>query len=104
MSAYYILKILKMVDERWPFKAVCCRAGLVHSGGHSRWSAGEHPDLWQDDMFLLEVVKECLEVRAAKVCDGAKASEQATARELLEMPLTNILRGMTMGREGEINR
>ena len=70
------LEVLKMVDEGRSFKAVCGGAGLIHGGGHSGRSTREHSYLWKDNMLLLEVVEEGLEVRAAKVGDRAKASEQ----------------------------
>ncbi len=59
--------------------------------GHARRSAGEHANLGQKDVFLLEVVKEGLEVGTTEVGGGAKASEQAAAGDLLEVPLTDVL-------------
>ena len=60
-----------MVEEGWAFIAVGGSTGSIHANGHAWWTTGEHADLWQQDVLLLEVVKERVEVWTPKVGDGA---------------------------------
>ena len=80
-----------MVEEGRTLKAVGGSAGSLHTIGHPRWTAGEHTDLGKKDVLLLEVVKELVEVWTTKVGDGTQSSEQALARQPLEVTLTNVL-------------
>ena len=80
-----------MVEEGRSLKAVGNSTGSLHTIGHPRWAAGEDSDAWQQDILLLEAIKELGEVRTTKVSDGAKTSEQTPSRYLLEVPLTNVL-------------
>ena len=81
------------MEEGWPLKAVCGSAGLLHAIRHARWTAGEHANLWQQDVVLLEAVEELVEVRTTKVGDGAQTSEETASRQLLEVPLADVLKG-----------
>ena len=65
------LEVFIMVEEGWALKAVGGSTGSIHTIGHPWWTTGEHADLWQQDVLLLEVVKERVEVWTAKVGDGA---------------------------------
>ena len=85
-----------MVDKGGPFKAICRRAGLIHSIGQTWRSTGEHSNLGQTNVLILEAVEEGLECRAAKVCDRAKTSEQTASRYLLELSLADILQKGTL--------
>ena len=60
-----------MVDKGWALKAVGGSTGVFHTIGHAWWTTGEHTDLWQEEVFFLEVVEEGVEVGATKVGDGA---------------------------------
>ena len=60
-----------MVEEGWAFIAVGGSTGSVHTIGHAWWTTGEHANLWQQDVLLLEVVEKRVEVWTAKVGDGA---------------------------------
>lgn len=79
-----------MVEGR-TFKAVGGSAGSLHTIGHARRATGEHTNLGQQDVLLLEVVKELVEVWTAKVSDGTEASEQTLARQPLEVALADVL-------------
>lgn len=65
------LEVLIVVEEGWALKTVGGSTGSIHTIGHAWWTTGEHADLWQQDVLLLEVVEECVEVWTAKVGDGA---------------------------------
>ena len=80
-----------MVKEGRALEAVGGSASIFHTVGHPRWAAGEDTNLWQLDILFLQVVEEGLEVRATKVGDGTQASEQTAARQLLEVPLADVL-------------
>ena len=64
------LEVLKVVDKGWALKVVGGSTGFIHTIGHAWWTTGEHTDLWKAEVFFLEVVKEDVKVRAAKVGDG----------------------------------
>ncbi len=80
------------MEEGRALETVGSSTGILDPVGHARRSAGEHTNLGQKDVFLLEVVKEGVHVGTAEVGHRAKASEQAAAGELLEVPLTDVLR------------
>ena len=80
-----------MVEECRTFEAVDSSASSLYTIGHAWWATGEHTNLGQQDILLLKVVKELVEVWTAKVGGGAEASEQALARQPLEVALTNVL-------------
>ena len=84
-----------MVDEGGALKAVGGSAGFLHAIGHARWAAGEDTNLGQKDVLFLEVVKEGVEVWTTEMSDRTQTGEQAAARQLLEVPLTNVLQGET---------
>ena len=86
-----LLEVLKVVDKGGALKAVGGSAGVLHTIGHAWWTTGEHTDPREEDVVFLQVVKEGLEVRAPEVGHRAQASEQTAARQLLEVPLTNVL-------------
>jgi hypothetical protein len=80
-----------VVKEGRAFKPINSSAGGFHTIGHSRWATGEHTNLRQQDVLLLKVVKELVEVWAAKVSDGAETSEQTLAGQPLEVTFTDVL-------------
>ena len=86
------LEVLKVVEESWTLITVGGSAGFLNTIGHAWGATGEDTDLRQKDIFFLKVVKEGIEVRTTKVGYRAQTSEQAAARNLLEVPLTNVLR------------
>ena len=81
-----------MVEESRSLKTVGGSASVVHSVGHARWATREDTNLGQEDVLLLEVVKEGVEVGTTKVGDGAKTGEQTPSREPLEVTLTDVLK------------
>ena len=80
-----------MVEEGGTLKAVGGSTGSLHAIGHARGTAGEHTNLGQQDVLLLEVVKELVEVWTPKVSDGSQPSEQTLARQPLEVALADVL-------------
>ena len=80
-----------MVDKGGALEAIGGSAGVLHTIGHAWWATGEHTNLWQVVVLFLQVVEEAIEVRAPEVGHRAQASEQTAARQLLEVPLTNVL-------------
>lgn len=80
-----------MVEESRSLEAVGGSTGLLNTIGHSRWTAGEHADLRQKDVVFLQAVKELVEVWSTKVGDSTQAGEETAARNLLEVPLTDVL-------------
>ena len=90
-SVQIYLKILIVVDESRAFKAVGGSTGSFNSICHSRWSTREDTNLGEKDVLLLEVVKELVEVWTTKVGGATETSKQTLARDLLEVPLTDVL-------------
>ena len=80
-----------MVQEGRALEAVGDCTSCLHSIGHARWTTGEDSNLREKDVFLLEAVKELVEVWTAKVGHRPQTSEETAARQLLEMPLTDVL-------------
>ena len=80
-----------MVDEGRTLEAVGGSTGILHTVGHPRWAAGEHTNLRKVDVVFLQVIEEGVEVGATKVGDRAQASEQTAARQLLKVPLADVL-------------
>lgn len=80
-----------MVDKGWAIVAIGGCTGIFHTIGHAWWTTGEHTNLWQGEVFFLEVVKEGVEVRSTKMGDGAKTSKQTATRQPLEVALTDVL-------------
>ena len=87
----FTLEVLIVVQEGWPLETVSGCTGILNSIGHSRWAAGEDTNLREQDVVLLEAVEELVEVWTAKVSHRAQTSEETAARELLEVPLTDVL-------------
>ena len=85
-------EVLVVVDEGGTFKPVSGSTGRFHAIGHSRRAAGEDSDLRQHDVLLLKVVEEAVEVWTPEVSYCLETSEQTASRELLEVPLTNVLK------------
>ena len=79
------------MDESRAFKAVGGSTGSFNSICHSRWSTREDTNLGEKDVLLLEVVKELVEVWTTKVGGATETSKQTLARDLLEVPLTDVL-------------
>ena len=79
------------MEEGWPFKAVSDGAGGFHTICHPWWTAGEHANLWKQDILLLEAVEELVEVRTAKVGYGAQSCEETAPGQLLEVLLADVL-------------
>ena len=79
------------MEEGRAFKAVGGSTGSLHAIGHAWGPTGEHTNLGQKDVLLLEVVKELVEVWTPKVSDGTESSEQALPRQPLEVALTDVL-------------
>ena len=50
-----------------------------------------HTNLRQQEVFLLEAVKEPVEVWSSKVSHRAQSCKQTLARDLLEVTLTDVL-------------
>ena len=80
-----------MVVESRSLEAVGGGTGSLHTIGHARRATGEHTNLGEQDVLLLEVVKELVEVRTSEVIDGSQSSEQALARQPLEVTLADVL-------------
>ena len=80
-----------MVQEGWALEAVCGRTGFLHSISHPRRPAGEHTNLGQQDVILLEAVKELVEIGTSEVSHRAQSGEKTATRQLLEVPLTDVL-------------
>ena len=85
------LEVLVVVEEGRSLEAVGGSAGSLHTVGHAWGTAGEHANLGKQDVFLLEVVKELVEVWTPKVGDGTQSSEQTLARQPLEVALADVL-------------
>ena len=73
-------EVLIVVQEGRSLKAVGNSTGSLHPIGHPRWATGEDTNAWQQDILLLETIKERGKVRTTKVSDRAKASEQTPSR------------------------
>ena len=84
------------MEESWALVAVGNGTSSLHSIGHPRWATGEHSNLWQKAILLLETVKELVEVWPAKVSDGFQSSEETATRQLLEVALTDVLEERTV--------
>ena len=87
------LEVLEVVEEGWPLEAVRGSTGFFHTVCHPWWTAGEHTDLRKQDVVLLEAVEELVEVRTAKVGDRAQSGKETASRELLKVPLADVLCG-----------
>ena len=93
-AVYYsslYLEVLIVVEESWALKSVGSSTSGLHSIGHPRWATGEHSNLWQKNIVLLETVKELVEVWPAKVSNSSQPGEQTATRQLLEVALTDVL-------------
>ena len=80
-----------MVEEGRTLETVGGSAGSLHTISHPWWTTGEHTNLGEKDVLLLEVVEELVEVWTTKVGDGPESSEQTLARQPLEVALTDVL-------------
>ena len=81
-----------MVNKGGAFEAVGNGTGSLHTIGHARWATREDTNLGKKDVFFLQVVKELVEVWTSEVGDGTQSSEQALARQPLEVTLTDVLK------------
>ena len=81
-----------MVEEGRALEAVGDCTSSLHAIGHPWRSAGEHTNLWQQNIVFLETVKELVEIWSPKVSDGPQSSEETATRQLLEVTLTDVLR------------
>ena len=73
------LEVLEVVDEGRPFVTVGDGASFLHTIGHSRRAAGEHANLWEQDVLFLKAVEELVEVGTTKVGDGAQSGEKTAS-------------------------
>ena len=80
-----------MVDESWSLEAVGGCTGIFYTVGHTRWTTREYTNLRKEDVLFLEAVEELVEVRTAKVSHRAQTSEETATRQLLEVPLADVL-------------
>ena len=87
------LEVLVVVDERRSLETVGDCASCFHTICHARWTTGEDTNLWEQLVFFLETVKELVEVGTAKVSYSPQPGEETATRQLLEVPLTDILKG-----------
>ena len=68
-----------MVKEGRALIAVGHCTGSLHTVGHAWGSAGEDSNLGQQEVLLLEAVKELVEVRPTKVSDSTQSCEQTAS-------------------------
>lgn len=73
-------------------EAVSDGASRLHAVSHPRWTAGEHSNLRQLNILLLQTVEEQVEIRTSEMGDGAQPCEETAAGQLLEVPLTDVLK------------
>ena len=85
------LEVFEVVDESRALIAIGGCTGCLHTIGHAWRSTGEDSNAGQQDVVLLEAVKELVEIWTTKVSHRAQSSEQTPARQLLEVPLTDVL-------------
>ena len=88
----FSLEVFEVVYEGRALEAVGDGASSLHAVRHARWTAGEHANVRQQEVLLLEAVEELVKVRTTKVGDGAQTSEETASRQFLEVPLTDVLR------------
>ena len=69
-----------MVEEGRALETVSDSTSSLYAICHARWPAGEDTNLREQLIFLLEVVKELVEVGAAKMCYGPQTSEETATR------------------------
>lgn len=87
------LEVLEVVVEGRTLVSVGGSTSSFNILGHARWTTGEHTDLGQQEVLLLEAVEESVEVWSSEVSHRAQSSEQTLARDLLEMTLTDVQHG-----------
>ena len=80
-----------MVQEGRALVAVGDCTSCLHTVGHARWTTGEDSNLREQPVLLLEAVKELVEVGTPEMGDCLQTSEETAARQLLEVPLTDVL-------------
>jgi len=85
------LEVLVVMVEGRSLEAIGGSAGSLHTVGHARGPTREHSNLGKKEVFLLEVVKELVEVWTTEVGDGTQSSEQTLATQPLEVTLADVL-------------
>ena len=88
---FHSLEVFVMVDECRTLEAVGYGTSCFDTICHARWTTREYSYLWKQLVFNLQSIKELGEVRTTKVSYGPKPSEETAARQLLEVPLTDVL-------------
>jgi hypothetical protein len=81
------------MDEGGTIITVGSSTRLLHALGHSWWTTREDSDLGKMIVFFLEIVKELDKVWSSKVSDCLQPSEEGSVGDLLEVTLTNVLKG-----------
>ena len=81
-----------MVDEGRALETVSDGTSCFHTICHAWWTTGEDTNLRKQLILFLEAVKKLVEVGTAKVSYGTQTSEETAARQLLEVPLTDVLK------------